>query len=373
MSVFITYTLQEELERKVLKKGANLPLAVQVVPFDGIGGVETAARSTPDAVQSHYRFQKFYLFTVQPVACDALTKKNSPSRRVLDHPRVYWRALQHLLYLRPELVISSLWRSCIVAIALKLLRPSTKLVTFLHFAADVHLADGVINRIAMLLSTEVWADSQATLDARVPLLLKNRTRVISFMIERRALPTLRTPSSRFVFWGRLHKQKDITRALRFFSQIQARKADAEFLLIGPDDGELGELENQVIRLGLGASVRFTGGMERAAIFELAQNYSFYLQTSQLEGMAVSVVEAMQLGLVPVVTPVGEIARYCVNDQNAVLVLDDEASAECVLALIDNVKEYQRIANSAVQTWQAKTTYQEDVMMACGELLAGPQL
>ena len=39
------------------------------------------------------------------------------------------------------------------------------------------------------------------------------------------------------------------------------------------------------------------------------NASFYLQTSKFEGFAMSVVESMMMGLVPVVTPVGEIGRY----------------------------------------------------------------
>jgi glycosyltransferase involved in cell wall biosynthesis len=221
----------------------------------------------------------------------------------------------------------------------------------------------------MWLSTEIWADSQATLDARVPHGLRNRTRVISFMVERQALPALREPSPRFVFWGRLHTQKGLSRALLVFALIRAERTDAEFLVIGPDGGQRGALEEQVVRLGLSGAVRFAGGMDRAAIFALAQEFSFYLQTSQVEGMAMSVIEAMQLGLVPVVTPVGEIGRYCRDGENAVLVSDDEAAVRRALVLIEDADAFKRMANAAAQTWQAKRLYREDVMKACRHLLS----
>ena len=143
------------------------PLAVHLVPFDGIGGVEVAARTTPDAALPQFHFRKLYLLDAPYIAANAQNAATTPPRRVLDHPRVYWDALQRLRSLGPRLVIASLWRSCAVAIVLKLVQPSTKVVTFLHVATDVHLADKWLNTIAMWLSTEIWADSQATLDARV--------------------------------------------------------------------------------------------------------------------------------------------------------------------------------------------------------------
>ena len=343
------------------------PLVIHIIPFDGIGGVEVAARTTPDTVLSHFHFFKLYLLDDVGATDSSQAAAPTPSRQALDHPLVYWRALQKLLHFRPQLVVASLWRSCAVAVTLKLLRPSTRLVAFLHLATDVHIADKLLNRLAMWLSTEIWADSQATLDARVPQRLRDRTRVISFLVERQAPPTSSAPAPRFVFWGRLHPQKDLSRALRLFALVRAQRSDAEFLLIGPDGGARAALEQQVAALGLGSAVRFAGGMDRAAIFALARDYSFYLQTSQVEGMAMSVIEAMQLGLVPVVTPVGEIGRYCRDGENSVLVSEDEAAARQALALIEDTETFRQMSSAAVATWHAKRLYREDIMTACGEL------
>jgi glycosyltransferase involved in cell wall biosynthesis len=347
---------------------SDLPLAVHLVPFDGIGGVEVAARTTPDATLAQFRFRKLYLLDGAYCAANTQTAATNPSRKILDHPRVYWCALQRLRILRPRLVIASLWRSCAVAIALKLVRPSTKVVTFLHLATDVHLADKWLNTIAMWLSTEIWADSQATLDARVLQRFRGRTRVISFLVERQLPTAPRAPLPRFVFWGRLHQQKNLIRALRLFSLIRARQTDAEFLLVGPDGGQRAHLEQQVAALGLSDAVRFTGAIERELIFALSREFSFYLQTSEVEGMAMSVIEAMQLGLVPVVTPVGEIKHYCQDGVNAVFVSQDEAAASQTIALIGNAARFRQMANAAAQTWQTKRLYREDLMDACGQLL-----
>lgn len=346
---------------------SDRPLVIHIIPYDGIGGVEVAARTTPDTVLSQFHFCKLYLLDDVGATDSSQAAAPTHSREALDQPRVYWRALQKLLHFRPQLVVASLWRSCAVAVTLKLLRPSTRLVAFLHLATDVHIADKLLNRFAMWLSTEIWADSQATLNARVPQRLRDRTRVISFLVERQVPPTSRVPTPRFVFWGRLHPQKDLSRALRLFALVRAQRSDAEFLLIGPDGGARAALEHEVAALGLGSAVRFAGGMDRAAIFALARDYSFYLQTSQIEGMAMSVIEAMQLGLVPVVTPVGEIAHYCCDGVNAVVVSDDEAAARRAVALINDTVSFEQMSSAAVATWQAKRLYREDVMAACAEL------
>ena len=124
-----------------------------------------------------------------------------------NDPRAYIEAIRSLLEIKPDLLIGSLWRSCIVLIIVKLLRRDIKVVTFLHLASDVHWPDKLLNRLAMRLFTEIWADSQTTLDARLPNALRARGRVISFLVERQSEPQFRKPLPRFIFWGDcIHKK-----------------------------------------------------------------------------------------------------------------------------------------------------------------------
>lgn len=94
---------------------------------------------------------------------------------------------------------------------------------------------------------------------------------------------------------------------------------------------------------------------------------FYLQTSDLEGMAMSVLEAMQLGLVPVVTPVGEIASYCRHQENSLLITSDRQAVDDILGLLNNSRMYEQLRERAIATWTDKPLYSESVVQACLEI------
>ena len=83
----------------------------------------------------------------------------------------------------------------------------------------------------------------------------------------------------------------------------------------------------------------------------------------------AVVEAMQLGLVPVVTPVGEMGRYCRDGENAIVVdvarLD--AAAEQIAALLDEPARYSSMSKAARAIWSDCRLYADDVCAAAQEL------
>lgn len=328
--------------------------AIHLVPYDAVGGVEVAARSIADSEYSGLKFSKLYL----------VDKKAGESE---NHPRAYFRTLSDLRKAQPDLVIASLWRCCVVMLIYKLLAPHSRCVTFLHSAHDVHWLDYLFNRLAMCVSDEVWSDSRTTLNFRVPPRWKRKSKVISFLTERPLVPSVQSPSPHFIFWGRLHHQKGLDRALFLFAALARHCPDARYSVIGPDGGHLDLLQRKVRELGINR-VDFLGSMDRSDIFRFAGECSFYLQTSRREGMAMSVVEAMQVGLVPIVTPVGEIGTYCVDGYNAILVDDDEDAVQSVLDLLNDPARYRKMAKNASQTWQDKPLYRDDVLAACQHLL-----
>ena len=113
---------------------------------------------------------------------------------------------------------------------------------------------------------------------------------------------------------------------------------------------------------------FKGQVTFDEIICYACQASFYLQTSVLEGFAMSVVESMQLGLVPVVTPVGEIGFYCINGKNAVIVDSDKQAAEDVLSLLASNDHYQSLRTMAIATWKDHVLYQDSVLNACKDIV-----
>jgi glycosyltransferase involved in cell wall biosynthesis len=255
---------------------------------------------------------------------------------------------------------------------LKVLPPRTQAVFFLHVAHDVHLVDKVVNKIAMQLSDAMWADSSVPLKQRVPRRLERKGRVISFSLKLSIQPQSCDPALRFISWGRLNAQKGLERALKLFATISKRRHVARFTIISPDGGMEEDLRMLVseLGLGLGEQVTLKGPMPQDEIVCCAAQSSFYLHTSRNEGMAMSVVEAMQAGLFPVVTPVGEIARYCQDGQSAIFVYNDVSAANAVLVLLSEPERYKRISRAAAEFWQEKPLYRDDFLAAAKELIEG---
>lgn len=330
-------------------------MVVHLIPFHGIGGVETAAATMRDVDPDDFAFRVETLFA-------------SPPPPAAAQPAAMLATLLRLWRSPPEVLIVSLWRSCIVALLLKLLRPRLRLVLFLHSAGDAHAADRHLNRWVSSLAEVVWADSAATLAARCPSRATARGRVISFRIAHLDPVTDGRPCARFVFWGRLHPGKRLDRAIAMIADLRRSGVDARFTIIGPDDGARTSLERLVATLGLAECVTFAGPRDLVGIGELARSASFFLQMSEIEGMAAGVVEAMQLGLVPVVTPAGAIGDYARDGDNAVLIGDGSLARAAVTVLLGDPDRYAGMRARAIATWRDTPIYAESVIEACRAML-----
>lgn len=331
---------------------------VHLVPYDGIGGVETAARSMHRARIAGVDFHVRYIFPADSRGTPALGT------------RLLWfvRRTVELLVRPPDVLIVSLWRSCIVGVPVKLLRPSTRLVLMLHYPWDVHVVDGFLTRRAAALADEIWADSRQTVQQRRCGAPGTPRRVISFVAQRLEASHAAGLAPNFIYWGRISPQKGLRQALEIFGEIRRLQPAATYRIIGPDGGALVDLQEDVRRRGLADAVSIAGPMDMQAIVQEARHASFYLQCSVQEGMAMSVVEAMQLGLVPVVTPVGEIGSYCTDGKNALFVGDPGGTALRIKRLLSDPLQYEVMRESAIQTWRKRPIYAESMLQAVMEML-----
>jgi glycosyltransferase involved in cell wall biosynthesis len=333
---------------------------IHVVPYDGVGGVESAARSMLSVSQDCLNFQVEFIFK------NVLAGKRSwATFSPLPFFLAAWRSSRGDV----DLVIVSLWRSAVVAVLAKAISPRLKLVVFLHLPKDVHIFDFIFTRLAIWLADEVWADSQATLAERVLGIPRAKCRVISFVTRRFDEPSPRVVTPAFIFWGRVSQQKRLDRAIEFFVEIYKRYPLARFWVVGPDGGELEVIKRLCASLGLNDAVTFLEAATQDEIISYSNRASFYLQTSAYEGMAMSVVESMQLGLVPVVTPVGEVVNYCVDGVNAVFIQSDKNAVEDVVGLLNDDTRYQQTRTAAIAAWTRKPLYRDNVLSACQNLLS----
>lgn len=339
---------------------------LHIVPNDGVGGVEVAARSGAAAGSGDY----IALFLAGAASGDphpAVRYGEARSALGLGAARFALRTARRD---RPAVIVVSLWRSVVAFLLLRVAARRSKLALLLHAERPVHLADRAAHALMLRLADAVWSDSALTLDARYPRAARRKpTRVVSFLARRIVGRRRELPEPKFVFWGRLTEQKNVRRAIELFAGIARDHACASFTVIGRDDGLRASLEQQARSAGLERQVAFLGERSFEEIREIAAACSFYLQTSTFEGMAMSVVEAMQLGLVPVVTPVGEIANYCRHWENAILVNDIVEARRDVLAALSDPARFAKLSEAAIRTWRDAPLYADDITAAARELAA----
>ncbi len=343
---------------------------IHLIPTNTIGGVELAAASIPSGQHGELHLEKHFLATNPPFDNPETEDCYGP-RANLNSPRVYLEAIRRILATKPDLVVASLWRSVVVLIVCKLLRPSLRTVVFLHSTGTAHATDRIVNAIGMRLATQIWTDSNATLNARLGPRLRRKSRVVSFLLNRRESGERPEITPDFIFWGRLRTPKNISRSIALFHKIRDRFGEASFRIIGPDGGDEANITDTIRNSGLQESVKMLGPMDHSQIAEAARSATFYLQTSIYEGMSMSVVEAMQSGLIPVVTPVGEIAHYCQDGVNAVFIEDDALAADAITALLDHPDKARAMARAAADTWREVPLYREDILRLSRALLDYP--
>ena len=342
---------------------------VQLVPRDGIGGVESAARSM---LGDSSLLSEFNLVFIQGTRSVQKHDGGSrPSAQSENNPSTHLRALQKINSIKPDVLICSLWRSVPVGLVVKLMRPRTKLVFFLHYPTTTHLLDRLFSSLMVSCCDAVWADSAATISSRVGSKKTLVKRVISFVTSGNPEGMTQTEyAPRFVFWGRLHHQKGLDRAIRFMKMLTERGCDGSYEIWGPDGGELKSLVAQIERADLKNIVTIMGPANPDELTRIAQDNCFYLQLSRNEGMAMSVVEAMQRSLVPVVTAVGEIGTYCRQGQNAIVVNDPDnpvAAVSDVISVLNDESTYRGLQSAAHDYWAQHTLYRDDICAAANEL------
>jgi glycosyltransferase involved in cell wall biosynthesis len=332
---------------------------IHLVPYDTIGGVESAARTMGSLQQGEIDFKVEYIYTKNP---------RIKGINIFYNILFLLSSAFRIIRKSPDVLIVSLWRSSIVAILVKLFHPKIKLVTFIHFGKDVHYMDYIFTKISLWLSLQIWSDSQATIVGRLSASQCKRAKVISFVTKDLESFPQKNVEPIFIFWGRIHSQKGLDRSVRIFSEIVKCYSCARFYIFGPDGGALSDIKKLCMSLDLVEPVTFMGPATFDQIASYARLASFYLQTSVMEGMAMSVIEAMQLGLVPVVTPVGEIASYGKDGRNAVIVESDDKAVKDILSLLGSNERYQVLRTAAIQTWNGKPLYKESVLDACHNLI-----
>ncbi len=333
-----------------------------LIPSETIGGVESAAKTTIGIKNNRFTF---FLKILSK-------QKNTKSyySKIKSFIEIFFSTYQ-VLNFKPDFLIVSLWKSCISAILIKIFRPSTEIILFLHLPKSVHFIDFIMNLITARISYQIWGDSITTLKERgkeLRLDPKIKKRSISFLAYKLRPKRSKKNSSNFIFWGRLSEEKRVNLSIELFARICREVEESKFIIIGPDCGELYKLKKQRDKLNLNDKIQFISPLDINSIKDIAKDCLFFLQLSREEGLGMSVLESMQLGLIPVVTSVGEIKNYCIHNENSIIFKDLESTKHVIIKLLRNNSEIQRLKEKAIKRWSEEITYREDFINAIESLL-----
>lgn len=151
--------------------------------------------------------------------------------------------------------------------------------------------------------------------------------------------------------GRLSVEKDFPTLFRAIVHVRQIVPDFQFLLVG-DGPERASLERLAQELNLQGCLRFLG--ERRDVAELLARASLYAGSSLTEGISLTLLEAMAVGLPIVATRVGGNPEIVIAGETGELVDagDDESLAKEMLRLCLNpwqAERYGRGGRTRVET------------------------
>lgn len=137
----------------------------------------------------------------------------------------------------------------------------------------------------------------------------------------------------FMYAGRLIHQKNIDLLIKSFQQHSSRHF-CEFLVVGdgPALPSLNEILSVLPPIKEYNSVKFLGLLPRAKVRELMSTTQFYLSASNSDGMPISVLECLCLGMIPIISdtrPHQEIASL---------------GFSCFIFSLDSQSDLQRLLN-----------------------------
>jgi glycosyltransferase involved in cell wall biosynthesis len=136
---------------------------------------------------------------------------------------------------------------------------------------------------------------------------------------------------------------NVSCTLRAFGRIQAKHPDASLTLVGfgSQDAELRALSD---RLGL-RNVVFAGRIDPSEIHRYYADADLYVQSSSIDNMPLSILEAFASGLPVVATRVGGVPAMVTDTVNGLLAPDDDDAtvAAHVMTLLENPSDARRLA------------------------------
>lgn len=269
--------------------------------------------------------------------------------------------------LRPDFILTSLWKSVALSVCYKLLHKNVLLGGFFHSTNSPHLASTISMKALSFVQNTSFADSNVTKQFVEHFYKIKDTHVVPFYFTFKKVNgrnLFNASSIKMAHFGRISSEKGIDRAIEFCRLLKSRNLDFIFDLYG--DGALALYEARIKKAGLQKEVHIKKTLPLSEVTSYMSKYDFLIQLSNHEGMALAVVEAMNCGLVPIVTPVGEISNYSKDGFNAIWLeanFDDNLQVLVgkLEKVVNNPDIYRDMSSAAAGTFLSYKKYSETLI------------
>jgi len=149
---------------------------------------------------------------------------------------------------------------------------------------------------------------------------------------------------KIVSCSRVHYLKRIDKLIYALSEIKNRKIEWTHIEDGPDYEKIKELSNQFLPDNI--IVNFTGALTYNELIEYYKNNDFniFINVSAIEGIPVSIMEALSFGIPVIATDVGASSEVVIDHYNGFLLKKDfsnEDLCERVIQISDMSEEQYR--------------------------------
>lgn len=157
-----------------------------------------------------------------------------------------------------------------------------------------------------------------------------------------------------LFCARLHRRKRPTAFVEMAAELLRHGVDANFALVGPDDGELRAVRQVIAENGLEASVRYEGPLDYSAVLARMAQADVYVLPSVDEPFPMSLLEAMSLGLPSVCTDSCGLSGV-LREYRAAIVTDGTVNAltSAVQSLLTSASLRSELTSNALRMIEEK--------------------
>jgi len=140
-------------------------------------------------------------------------------------------------------------------------------------------------------------------------------------------------------------------AIDVLSLLKEKYPSAKLCMIGPDkDGSMAEVQKKAKQFGLLKYLEITGILTKEDWLNKSKYFDIFINTTTIDNIPVSIIEAMALGLPVISTNVGGIPYLIENNKNGILVDNKNVSQmfNAIVNLIESPLKVNEITRNAKQ-------------------------